>query len=169
MGSARQPNGKVSSPLACHTAHAMGAESKCAAVGDFTLRPERAGHNRPFFPADLRPNSARAQAVHCENNGNSHVCLSWRSPAYAVDGTEAVPIFRVDYRAMPLASIQGATQLESRFLLEAIAALLAKGNAVELVAPLSAMMGYVGAIVRHPSGLFEGATDPRSDGAAVAA
>jgi gamma-glutamyltranspeptidase/glutathione hydrolase len=25
-------------------------------------------------------------------------------------------------------------------------------------------MGHAGAIVRHPSGLLEGATDPRSDG-----
>jgi gamma-glutamyltranspeptidase/glutathione hydrolase len=30
------------------------------------------------------------------------------------------------------------------------------------------MMGHAGAIVRHPDGRFEGATDPRSDGAALA-
>jgi gamma-glutamyltranspeptidase/glutathione hydrolase len=30
------------------------------------------------------------------------------------------------------------------------------------------MMGHAGAIVRHPDGGFEGATDPRSDGEAAA-
>jgi gamma-glutamyltranspeptidase/glutathione hydrolase len=29
-------------------------------------------------------------------------------------------------------------------------------------------MGHAGAIVRHPDGRVEGASDPRSDGAAVA-
>jgi gamma-glutamyltranspeptidase len=30
-------------------------------------------------------------------------------------------------------------------------------------------MGHAGALVRHPDGALEGATDPRSDGAALAA
>jgi gamma-glutamyltranspeptidase/glutathione hydrolase len=30
------------------------------------------------------------------------------------------------------------------------------------------VMGHAGAIVRHPSGLFEGASDPRSDGVVAA-
>ena len=43
-------------------------------------------------------------------------------------------------------------------------ALAAAGHDVERVGPLTATMGHAGAIVRHPGGLLEGATDPRSDG-----
>lgn len=42
--------------------------------------------------------------------------------------------------------------------------LAAAGHAVERVPAWSAMMGHAGAIVRHPDGAIEGATDPRSDG-----
>ncbi|MDQ1228998.1 gamma-glutamyltransferase family protein [Sphingomonas sp. SORGH_AS_0879] len=42
--------------------------------------------------------------------------------------------------------------------------LRAAGHAVETVPGWSSMMGHAGAIVRHPDGLIEGATDPRSDG-----
>jgi gamma-glutamyltranspeptidase/glutathione hydrolase len=41
------------------------------------------------------------------------------------------------------------------------------GHDVERVGPLTAMMGHAGALVRHPSGSFEGATDPRSNGGVV--
>ena len=41
------------------------------------------------------------------------------------------------------------------------------GHAVEIMGPYEEMMGHAGALVWHPSGLIEGATDPRSDGAAV--
>jgi gamma-glutamyltranspeptidase len=43
-------------------------------------------------------------------------------------------------------------------------ALRGAGHAVELLPPFTATMGHAGAIVRHPGGLLEGATDPRSDG-----
>ena len=49
-----------------------------------------------------------------------------------------------------------------------LARLRAAGHAVEPVAPLNAMMGHAGAVVRHPDGRCEGASDPRSDGAAIA-
>lgn len=39
------------------------------------------------------------------------------------------------------------------------------GHAVEIVPPRSIMMGHAGALVRHPDGLIEGASDPRADGA----
>jgi gamma-glutamyltranspeptidase len=38
---------------------------------------------------------------------------------------------------------------------------------VELLDDFTDVMGHAGAIVRHPSGLYEGAADPRSDGAAA--
>jgi len=56
-------------------------------------------------------------------------------------------------------------KLESRFDPALIQALAEAGHDVEVVAPFTSMMGHAGAIVRHPSGVLEGATDPRSDGA----
>ena len=41
------------------------------------------------------------------------------------------------------------------------------GHDVEMLPAFTATMGHAGALVRHPSGVIEGATDPRSDGAAV--
>ena len=38
---------------------------------------------------------------------------------------------------------------------------------VDVLADFSEAMGHAGAIVRHPNGLFEGACDPRSNGAAA--
>jgi gamma-glutamyltranspeptidase/glutathione hydrolase len=59
-------------------------------------------------------------------------------------------------------------KMEDRFDPATIAELRAAGHDVELVAPFTATMGHAGAIVRHPDGQFEGATDPRSDGAVAA-
>ena len=42
------------------------------------------------------------------------------------------------------------------------------GHDVERIGPLTATMGHAGAIVRHPDGKLEGATDPRSDGKVAA-
>ena len=59
-------------------------------------------------------------------------------------------------------------KLESRFDAATIEALKGAGHDVAVVDPMTDMMGHAGAIVHHPDGLFEGATDPRSDGAAMA-
>lgn len=58
-------------------------------------------------------------------------------------------------------------KLESRFPPDVIEALRTAGHDVEVVAPFTGMMGHAGAIVRHANGMLEGATDPRSDGAAA--
>ena len=58
-------------------------------------------------------------------------------------------------------------KLESRFDPELVAQLRKAGHAVELVEPMTSTMGHAGAIVRHPDGSLEAATDPRSDGAAL--
>lgn len=55
-------------------------------------------------------------------------------------------------------------KMESRFDAGVIARLEQAGHEVERVAPFTSMMGHAGAVVRHASGLFEGAADPRSDG-----
>ncbi|MEL6757248.1 MAG: gamma-glutamyltransferase, partial [Pseudomonadota bacterium] len=55
-------------------------------------------------------------------------------------------------------------KLESRFDPALIDALEAAGHDVETLSDFSETMGHAGALVRHPSGAFEGASDPRSDG-----
>jgi gamma-glutamyltranspeptidase/glutathione hydrolase len=59
-------------------------------------------------------------------------------------------------------------RLESRFPPTLIDALLDAGHDVNAVGPFEEVMGHAGAIVLHPSGTMEGATDPRSCGAVAA-
>jgi gamma-glutamyltranspeptidase/glutathione hydrolase len=58
-------------------------------------------------------------------------------------------------------------RLESRFEPAVIDALSRAGHIVEMVGPFDEAMGHAGALVRHSSGLIEGASDPRCDGAAA--
>jgi gamma-glutamyltranspeptidase/glutathione hydrolase len=58
-------------------------------------------------------------------------------------------------------------RIENRFDRAVIDALIAAGHDVELTAEFDEVMGHAGALVRHPSGLIEGAADPRGDGAAA--
>jgi gamma-glutamyltranspeptidase/glutathione hydrolase len=58
-------------------------------------------------------------------------------------------------------------KLESRFDPELVEALRAAGHQVELLGPFSDLTGHAGAVMRHPGGLVETATDPRADGAAL--
>lgn len=55
-------------------------------------------------------------------------------------------------------------KLEARFADAVSARLRDMGHEVEIMAPYDETMGHAGAIVRHANGLFEGGTDPRSDG-----
>lgn len=59
-------------------------------------------------------------------------------------------------------------KLEDRFAPDLVMALKAAGHDVEMLAPFTATMGHAGAIVRHPHGVLEGATDPRGDGQVAA-
>ena len=59
-------------------------------------------------------------------------------------------------------------KLESRFDPSLIEALRKAGHDVEMVAPFTDVMGHAGGIVRHPSGVLEGAGDPRGDGVVAA-
>jgi oxamate amidohydrolase len=58
-------------------------------------------------------------------------------------------------------------KLEGRFAPAVIADMRAAGHDVEVFPDFSVSMGHAGAVVRHAHGTFEGATDPRSDGAAM--
>jgi gamma-glutamyltranspeptidase len=56
-------------------------------------------------------------------------------------------------------------KLEQRFPQTVIDALTARGHDVEVLLAFDETMGHAGALVRHPDGMLEGASDPRSDGA----
>ncbi|MFT5644344.1 MAG: gamma-glutamyltranspeptidase [Janthinobacterium sp.] len=56
-------------------------------------------------------------------------------------------------------------KLEQRFPQSVIDALTARGHEVEVLLAFDETMGHAGALVRHPDGMLEGASDPRSDGA----
>ncbi len=59
-------------------------------------------------------------------------------------------------------------KLESRFDPALVEALRGAGHQVSVVAPFDTLMGHAGAVVRHPSGMIEGAADPRGDGSVAA-
>ena len=56
-------------------------------------------------------------------------------------------------------------KLESRFDPALVERLRTAGHDVEMLPDFTSTMGHAGAIVRHRDGVFEGASDPRSDGA----
>jgi len=58
-------------------------------------------------------------------------------------------------------------RIENRFDPQIYQQLKAAGHDVEVIGDFDEVMGHAGALVRHPNGLIEGASDPRSDGAAV--
>ena len=59
-------------------------------------------------------------------------------------------------------------RIEARFPDQVIDALRQAGHDVAVVADFDQVMGHAGAAVLHPSGILEGANDPRSDGAVAA-
>nr|WP_277884201.1 gamma-glutamyltransferase [Novosphingobium decolorationis] len=59
-------------------------------------------------------------------------------------------------------------KLEDSFAPDLLQALASAGHDVEAVPSFNSMMGHAGAIVRHDTGLLEGAQDPRSDGCVAA-
>ncbi|MGI9436628.1 MAG: gamma-glutamyltransferase family protein [Geminicoccaceae bacterium] len=59
-------------------------------------------------------------------------------------------------------------KIEDRLDSGIVKALKAAGHQVEVLGPFEEMMGHGGALVYHPDGLIEGASDPRSDGAVAA-
>jgi gamma-glutamyltranspeptidase/glutathione hydrolase len=66
-------------------------------------------------------------------------------------------------------SEQTNLRIENRFDPAVFDALRNAGHDLEVIGDFDEVMGHAGALVRHPSGLIEGAFDPRSDGDACAA
>ncbi len=60
-----------------------------------------------------------------------------------------------------------ALAIESRFPGEVLENLRARGHDLDVAAPFTELMGHAGAIVLSPSGVLEGAADPRGDGVAA--
>ena len=58
-------------------------------------------------------------------------------------------------------------KLENRFDPKLVKRMIKAGHDIEMLPAFTSTMGHGGAIVLHPNGTFEGATDPRSDGAAM--
>ena len=59
-------------------------------------------------------------------------------------------------------------KLEGRIAPDLVKALLRAGHHVEMIDDYSDLSGHAGAVVLHSSGLVEAASDPRSDGCALA-
>ena len=59
-------------------------------------------------------------------------------------------------------------KLEARFSRKLVDDLRARGHEVELLPDFDETVGHAGAVVRHPDGFLEGATDPRSNGGVAA-
>ena len=55
-------------------------------------------------------------------------------------------------------------KLESRFSDDIVRDLEARGHPIEMLNEFDETVGHAGAIIRHPDGVLEGASDPRSDG-----
>ena len=55
-------------------------------------------------------------------------------------------------------------KLEARFSSEVVQSLRQRGHQIEILHDFDEAMGHAGAIIRHPQGRLEGASDPRSDG-----
>jgi gamma-glutamyltranspeptidase/glutathione hydrolase len=59
-------------------------------------------------------------------------------------------------------------RVENRFAPEVLQALARAGHDIEVIGAFDEVMGHAGAIVRHTSGIIEGAADPRGDGGVAA-
>ncbi len=59
-------------------------------------------------------------------------------------------------------------RIENRFDPQIISALQNMGHDVKLIGGFDEVMGHAGALVLKNDGLFEGASDPRSDGSVAA-
>lgn len=59
-------------------------------------------------------------------------------------------------------------KLEGRFAPEVVAELRRRGHEIDVYPDFDEIMGHAGCVLRDPNGLFEGGSDPRSDGAVAA-
>jgi gamma-glutamyltranspeptidase/glutathione hydrolase len=146
-----------------------GSSFRLAEGGWNALRPGA----KPFHtlnPALARFDDARAMAYGTmggEGQPQTQAAIFTRYARFGVDLQEAVS--RPRWLLGRTWGEESTTlKIEDGFPPTLYEALAAAGHDVERVGPLTATMGHAGAIVRHPDGRLEGATDPRSDGQVAA-
>lgn len=145
-----------------------GSSFRLAESGWNALKPGR----KPFHtlnPAMALFDDGRIMAYGTmggEGQPQTQAALFTRYARYGVDLQEAISAPRW-LLGRTWGDVTTSLKLEDGFDPTLYTALEAAGHDVERVGPPSAMMGHAGALVRLPEGSFEGASDPRSDGAAV--
>ncbi|MGA0608487.1 gamma-glutamyltransferase family protein [Phenylobacterium sp. VNQ135] len=145
-----------------------GSSFRLGADGPNALRPGR----QPFHtlnPALARFDDGRLMAYGTmggEGQPQTQAAIFTRYACLGMDLQEAISAPRW-LLGRTWGQATTTLKLEDGFTPDLISALRAAGHDVEVLPRLSAAMGHAGAIVRHPHGVFEGASDPRSDGAAV--
>lgn len=161
----------------------FGSGLTCSDTGVF-FQNRGAGFSLEPGPNQLRPGM---RPFHTLNPAMAHL-NDGRVMAYGTMGGEGQPqtqaaIFtRYAQFGMPLQEavtaprwLLGRTwgadstnlKLEDRFDPSLVQKLVNAGHDIELIAPFSDLCGHAGAIIHHPGGVCEGASDPRSDGAAL--
>jgi gamma-glutamyltranspeptidase len=129
-------------------------------------------HRKPFHtlnPAFARFADGRAMvygAMGGDGQPQTQAALFTRYALYGQDLQEAISAPRW-LLGRTWGESRVALRVEDRFPAEVLAELAAAGHPVERVAAFDQVMGHAGAIVHSRAGGFEGASDPRSDGAAV--
>jgi gamma-glutamyltranspeptidase len=146
-----------------------GSSFRLARDGWNALRPGR----KPFHtlnPAMAELNDGRLMAYGTmggEGQPQTQAAVFTRHVLYGMDLQEAISAPRW-LLGRTWGEDSTSLKLEDRFDHVLVEALSAAGHVVDRVEPMTSMMGHAGALVRHPDGTLEGATDPRSDGAALA-
>jgi gamma-glutamyltranspeptidase/glutathione hydrolase len=145
-----------------------GSAFRLGGEGPTVLAPRR----KPFHtlnPAFARFPDGRTMvygAMGGDGQPQTQAALFTRYALYGADLQEAISAPRW-LLGRTWGESRAALRLENRFPAELLAQLEAAGHPVEAVGAFDQVMGHAGAIVRGAAGDLLGASDPRSDGAAV--
>jgi oxamate amidohydrolase len=145
-----------------------GCAFRLSGVGPNVLAPR----SKPFHtlnPAFARFRDGRTMvygAMGGDGQPQTQAALFTRYALYGEDLQEAISAPRW-LLGRTWGESRTALRLESRFPAELFAELKKAGHPVERVAAFDQVMGHAGAIVHSSDQGFQGASDPRSDGAAV--
>ncbi|ACI50016.1 Gamma-glutamyltransferase [Gluconacetobacter diazotrophicus PA1 5] len=146
-----------------------GASFRLAEDGWNALRPGR----KPFHtlnPAAARFDDGRTMVYGTmggEGQPQTQAALFTRYARYGIGLQQAVTAPRW-LLGRTWGEDSTTLKYEDRFAPEVIARLGEAGHVLEAMPAFTSTMGHAGALVLHPSGLIEGATDPRSDGMVAA-
>ena len=140
----------------------------------FTLDPAHPNvlvpHKRPFHtlnPAMARLNDGRVLSYGTMGGEGQPQTQAAVFSRYAMFGQELQAAVTAPRWLLGRTWGEDSTslKLESRFDPDVVKALRDAGHTVDEAEPFTSIMGHAGAVCRHDDGVFEGAFDPRSDGA----